>query len=132
MSKPRDGWWSYAKYMVRVYPARLQELQELRAQRPAQSGEKPKGGKSRPTESLALRELPAARQRELDAVRLALERQSLQSYPELRRELVRLVYWERSCNLLGAAARLHIGEATAKRWHADFIRSVGRCAGLCD
>lgn len=131
MSKPREGWWSYAKWMLRKYPERCRELEELRSQgRGDKSGGRPQGGKPRPTETLALRELPPNRQRELDAVRIAMDAQSLRSNGELRRELVRLVYWEQSHTLSGAAMRLHISYDTARQWNKEIIYSVGRAAGL--
>lgn len=131
MSKPREGWWSYAKWMLRKYPERIRELEELRARGPGEhTGGKPQGGKPRPTENMALRELPASRQRELDAVRIAMDAQSLRTNGELRRELVRLVYWEQSHTLSGAAMRLHISYDTARQWNKEIIYSVGRAAGL--
>lgn len=43
-----------------------------------------------------------------------------------RLELIRLVYWANTrYNLPGAALKLSgVSEATAKRWHGDFIREI--------
>lgn len=129
-----QGWWSYAKFAVRRYPALCRELEELRSGGGERPERKPSGGRGqyRPTETLALRELPGAKQQQYDAVRAALDWQDLRTMPELRRELVRLVYWERSHTLTGAAMRLHISYDTARTWNRDFIWHVGRALGVTD
>ena len=40
--------------------------------------------------------------------------------------------WKKSHTLNGAAVRLHLGIATAKRYHGDFIRAVAKNYGLMD
>lgn len=50
-----------------------------------------------------------------------------------RLEIIRLVLMEGSHTLAGAAIQIPISERTAQRYHADFIRCVGRhfrCDGL--
>lgn len=51
-----------------------------------------------------------------------------------RLELVRLIYWSRiRYNIPGAALALPgISEATAKRWHRDFLKAVAGNLGLVD
>ena len=51
-----------------------------------------------------------------------------------RLELVRLIYWSRiRYNIPGAALALPgISEATAKRWHRDFLKAVAENLGLVD
>lgn len=131
MSSPREGWWGYARWVVRQYPSRVRELEEIRQ---GKGKEDHRAGRpsrvSRPTENLALLELPPARQRELDAVRQALDAQNLRSDPERRRELIRLVFWERNCTLDGAAYKLFISYETAKRWTQSFLRDVARGLGI--
>ena len=49
-----------------------------------------------------------------------------------RLKLIEYVYWNEKRHRVGdAAPRLHIAEATAKRWHGDFIREVARNYGFC-
>lgn len=50
-----------------------------------------------------------------------------------RLSIVRMVLWEGSHSLGGAALQIPVSERTAQRWHADFIRCVAshfRCSGL--
>ena len=50
-----------------------------------------------------------------------------------RLRLVQMVLLEGCCTLEGAALAIPCSERTAQRWHADFIRAVGkhfRCEGL--
>lgn len=70
-------------------------------------------------------------QNERDAVSKAIEatRQHPQGHERLN--LIRLVYWEKPTRILQEAAfHLHISEITAKRWHGDFIRLVGKFCGF--
>lgn len=133
MSKPREGWWSYAKWVVRKYPERCRELEELRSG--GGGSEHAPGapqGISRPTEQKALRELPRIKQREYDAVRLALDAADLRTYPALRRDLISLVFWRRTHTLQGAAMVLNISYDSARLWQRTFLRDVGRYLDLCE
>jgi hypothetical protein len=51
---------------------------------------------------------------------------------EYRLELIRLMYWAKNkYNLAGAALLLPgVSEATAKRWHREFVLEVARNLGL--
>lgn len=96
MSKPRAGWWGYAKHMIRRYPGRDSE-------------------------------------EERRAVRLALEETERMNNGADRLKIARLVLLEGSHTLAGAALQIPCSERTAQRYHADFIRAVGRnfrCDGL--
>ena len=77
MSRPRYDWWGYVKGMIRRYPALCRQYWDLHSQSmTALYG--PQGGAgddARKTERLAIRELPATKQREYEAVRLAVIRQ---------------------------------------------------------
>ena len=136
MSKPRYGWWAYAKYMARNYPALCKKAEELQKQSVtaaygAQEGKASLPGRT--TEAAALRQLPPAEQAELDAVRYAVE--LMASKPgsgPLRLRLIELVYWKRSHNLYGAAMRVHISEATAKRYNGEFLRAIAKARQLLD
>lgn len=53
---------------------------------------------------------------------------------EARLELVRLIYWANTRYSIPGAALVLTGvsEATAKRWHRDFLRLVAQNLGLVD
>ena len=132
MSSPRYPWWSSAVRMVRNYPIWKSELTELHSQSvTAGEGGIPSGGEvSRKTESIALRQLPPAKQRELDAVSRALEITSLLPDGDRRIDLIRQMYWKgKKLDISAVIYRLGIAEATGKRWHGAFIALVGECAG---
>lgn len=136
MSKPRYGWWSYAKYMARNYPNLCAKAAELQKQS-VTAGYGEREGKSslpgRTTESAALRQLPQTEQEELDAVRIALELMAAKpgSGP-LRMKIIELVYFKRSHNLYGAAYAVHVSEATAKRYNGEFLRAIAKARKLLD
>lgn len=134
MSKPRYGWWSYAKHMVRSYPALKREYDELHCQRITanNTGLFGAGNYTRTTENTALRQLPRARQRELDAVEKAIKKTKLLKTGLERLKLVDMVFWKQSHTLDGAAYALCFSYETAKQYHSDFIRLVGFCYGLED
>lgn len=134
MSKPRYGWWSYAKYMVRKYPELKREYDALHSQRitAAVTGMPSGGGLSDPTAITALRQLPPARQREYDAVRKAIEKTKLMKTGQERLAVIDLVFWKGTHNIDGAALKINISEKTATNYHSDFIRLVGFCYGLED
>ena len=127
MSRPRHGWWSYAKYMIRQYPALKARLDELQSQSVTAnlSGMPHGGGVSDPTADAATRELPTEKQREFEAVRGAVESTlAHKGTGRERLELIRLVYWANTHTLEGAALKLHISSPTAKRWNGDFVREA--------
>lgn len=134
MSKPRYGWWSYAKYMVRKYPALKREYDSIHSQSITANTARLPGSRSvsRSTESTALRQLPRARQRELDAVQKAIDRTKLMETGRERLAVINMVLWRGSHKIDGAALAIHISETTATRYHSDFIRLVGFCYGLED
>ena len=96
MRKPIRDWWTYATKMIRQYPGR-------------------KGRKLQGTQ--------LAEQR---AVESAIREAEALPNGEARLKLIDLVHWKRTHNLEGAAVELHFSEATAKRYHGDFVRAVGR------
>ena len=132
MSKPRDPWWPYIKNVLRAYPGMKRDLDALRQQsvtvryNPAGGG----SGPGRSTEQTALRELEPARMREYEAVTKAIRRTGHMPEGKLRNDLIRLVYFRKRYNLTGAAWACHVSEATAKRYHGDFLRLVAHYLGL--
>lgn len=106
MSKPREIWWSYAKAMIRQYP-RLESVANTHSVGPV-------------------------KQKEIDAVKKAIEITSGKVNAQNRMALVKLVLWDKGCTLEQAAARLYLSETTAFRYHRDFVRLVGACYGLTE
>ena len=135
MSKPRYPWWGYVKNMIRAYPDRKSEYEALHTQSMAidMSG-MPRGcgGASRSLENLAIRELPATKQREYEAVRRAVE--TIQRAPNGQSwyAIINLVYWRNSHTLDGAALEVGYSKDRAKQLHGEFIRMVAKNYGLMD
>lgn len=134
MSRPRYDWWPYAKGMIRRYPDLAREYADLHTQTITQgyTGMPGGGGDGRSLEGVAIRELPGTRQREYEAVRRAIAVTALYPNGQSRLKVIRLVLWDRSRTLEGAALAVPCSIATAKRWHGDFIRLVGKMYGLLD
>lgn len=134
MSKPRYPWWGFARNMIRVYPARKKEYEQLHEPSVTanMSGMPGGGGVSRGTEDIAIRELPKAQQREYEAVRRAIEATKLLPNGAQRLRIIELVYWKRSHTVEGAAMRVGYSEDRGKQLHGDFVRLVGKMYGLMD
>ena len=67
------------------------------------------------------------------AVQLAIEETERMTAGRDRLKVVELVLFKGTHNLAGAAMRIPCSERTAQRYHADFLRAVGRnfkCDGL--
>ena len=104
MGRPVHRWWDYVRKMVRAYP-------EL--------------------EGKELNNKNDVRDRE--AVSKAVANTMQRPDGAERVDLIRYVYWNRKQHRVkDAAPRMHISEATAKRWHGDFIREVARNRDLLD
>lgn len=134
MSKPRYDWWPYVKGMIRRYPLLRQEYADLHnASLVADYSGMPRGGGGgRALESLAIRELPSTQQREYEAVRQAVETTAQYRNGQERLKVVRLVLWDRSHTLEGAALAVPCSWRTAAGWHGEFIRLVASNYGLMD
>lgn len=132
MSKPRDDWWVNAVRMVRNYPARKAEYEELHSQSlVSDMSGMPKGGSvSRTTETIALRQMPPMKQQEYEAVEKAIAITRLLPLGDKRMELIERMYWKgHKRNITDVIYQIGIAETTGKRWHARFIRLVGECIG---
>lgn len=133
MSKPRYDWWSYVKGMIRRYPelcAKEKALHDVSLS-PNNSGMPTgKGKHSDPTVDAAIRELPEINRRELEAVRRAIEETRRLDTGEERLRVIRLVFWDRTHTLEGAAMEMNRCKRTVIQWHGDFIRKVAYSFGL--
>lgn len=133
MSKPRYGWWSYAKYMARNYPILCRELEDKQSiSTTAKYSSGPRGsGEARGTEAAAMRQLSPVKMREYEAVLKAVEAAgSVLGNGHLRVKLVEMVYFKRTHTMEGACQELHISYGTAKNYNNDFLCGVAKNFGL--
>lgn len=133
MSSPRYRWWGFARRMIRDYRSLKIQYEDLHSQSiTAGTSGMPRGSGNRSVvESLALRQLPKDDQRVYDAVSRAVEITNLLPDGELKLDLIRYVYWnKRQHTVKDAAMQLYISRRTAERWHAEFVRLVGKCYGF--
>ena len=133
MSRPHYDWWVNAIRMIRNYPARKQEHDDITAQAvTADLSGMPHGGggAGRTTEMAALREMAPAKQAEYDAVRKAIDITRLLPNGEIRLQLIRKVYWgEKHQSIDSVVYDLYISQQTARNWHRGFVYLVGECFG---
>ena len=134
MSKPRYPWWGYAKNMIRNYPALSEKYKNLHEQSlTADYSGMPKGvSASRGVEDISIRELPPTQQREYESVRLAILQTERYLNGSDRLYVIRLVFWDRSHTLGGAAQKVPCHYKTAQKWHNEFIKQVAKNFGLMD
>ena len=118
MSKPRYKWWSYAKTMIRDYPALCREFSTI----------------SEANTSVHVKDLPTNRQREYEAVRRAIVYTQHRPGAYQRMQLIDLLFWKnpQTLTFVGVARQLYISVSTAKRYSADFILLVGKNYGFFD
>lgn len=127
-------WWAYVRGMVRDYPKLKEEYERLKEPLTGinQNTIPSRNRVIKPTEDIALRELPSVKQREYDAVRCAIE--TILTYPNAaeRYQLIKLIYWDRTYTLYGAAQKIGYSYGHAKRLHTDFFKLVASNFGLLD
>lgn len=119
--------------MVRDYPSLKRELENLHEQSITPSASSPSGGNglNRAVEQIALRQLPGDDQKVYDAVRMAVDATRQRPDGNVRIELISRIYWGRKQNTIDtASADLPISVETAKRWHKEFILTVGKSYGF--
>ena len=118
--------------MIRAYPdlrARYRELKEVSIT--SQWSDTPHGTKvSDSTAEAALRQLSYTEQREYEAVDRAIRITERMKTGKDRIDVIRLVLWEQTHTVNGAAMMVHISERTAKAYHREFIYLVAQQYGL--
>lgn len=117
MSKPRYNWWPFALGMIR-------DFKEMDAKHKSTPLEEIPEGLNRA--AIMWRQ----EERELDAVRQALEQQEKMSNPELRKSIVNHTLISRTYNIDGAALRLNSSPEMVKRYRWQFIMLVGTAFGF--
>ena len=119
--------------MIRDYPTLRKALEDLQEQSVvANLSGMPRGsGNGRTVEALALRQLEDDDQKVYDAVSKAIETTKLYPDGAAKIELITRMYWsDKPVVAKVVAPHLHISDATAKRWHGDFVRLVGKYYGF--
>lgn len=132
MSRSRFNWWPFALNIIRDYPLRVKQLQDLQVQSTVadHSGMPKGGGTGRAVESIALKELPNKQeQREYEAVHKALIRTKHMKAGSTRMEIIRLTMWK-GYTLDGAALIVNESRDTTKRYRWQFILLVGHIYGF--
>ena len=132
MSKPKDDWFKSAVWVVRNYPARKEEYEQLHAPLTGSttSGMPKAADVSRTIENIALRTMAPMKQLEYDAVTRAIEVTKLLPDGDRRVDLIARMYWRgKKLNIDDVTYPVGVAEATGKRWHVAFIRLVGEFLG---
>ena len=126
VARRSNGWRHAARSAAYDYPRLRHELAELQAQSvtPSLSGMPGGGEPGRSTEDAALRQLPHAQQRRLDAVEQAVTISSQLTSGPSRVKLVELVYFSRRYTVEGAAMQIPISVRQAWAWNNDFLLLV--------
>ena len=120
--------------MIRRYPVLVEQYLDLHTPSVSadHSGSLEGGSSDRDLEALAIRELPGTKQREYEAVRRAVAATERMRNGRDRLKVVRMVLWDRTCTLEGAALAIPCHYKTAQGWHNEFIRLVATNYGLMD
>ena len=138
MSKTREPWWGFCRNIVRMYPAYLCRYRALHdvSMTANYTGLPGDSTPSRSTENVATRELNQTEQRSLEAVEAAIRATQQRKDGKERLRFIGLVYWPKQPNqglkLYEAGEKVNISEATAYRWHQEFILTVAHFRGLLD
>ncbi len=128
----REDWWEYTKRIIRSYPALCRKAESV-GDIPCTPAYGVSGGHSgggSPVERAVVDRLTDKEQRRYDAVRAAISETERMKHGHQRMELIDRVYWKRSHTLYGAAMCVPVSERTAKRWSAEFVRTVEKYLDL--
>ena len=114
--------------MIRLYPDRVAELRRRQEAAITPKYNAMPGGSepSRTTEELGTASLGRTVDREVEAVRLAVEETRKLNTGEIRLKIIREVYWDKTHTLNGAFLDCHVSQRTGERWHAEFIHLVAK------
>ena len=133
MKKQRYRWWRYIRRVIRAYPDLQKEYEELHRQSFAvDTSGMPRGhSASRTTENIATRQLTEDDQKDYDAVSKAIEITKHRPDGKAKLALIQYVYWhEKEHTVSHAAPIIGVSEATAKRWHGEFVKLVATQRGF--
>lgn len=102
MNKQHYPWWGYIKAIIRAYPSRMGI------------------------------DLSGIAKREFEAVQAAVEATERMDGGQSRLKVIRLVHWDRTHQMEGAALAIPCDRATAARWQRRFFEEVARNRDLLD
>ena len=128
----REDWWEYTKRIIRSYPALCRKAESVGDTpcTPAYGASGGHSGGGSPVERAVVDRLTDKEQRRYDAVRQAISETEAMKHGHQRMEMIDRVYWKRSHTLYGAAMCAPVSERTAKRWSAEFVRTVEKYLDL--
>lgn len=128
----REDWWEYTKRIIRSYPALCRKAESVGdiPCTPAYGASGGHSGGGSPVERAVVDRLTDKEQRRYDAVRAAISETEVMKHGRQRMELIDRVYWKHSHTLYGAAMCALVSERTAKRWSAEFVRTVEKYLDL--
>lgn len=98
----RYSWWPYVRDIIRAYPARKSE------------------------------DTTGVSKQEFESVQAAIEATERMDGGEVRLKVIRMVYWDGTHTLNGAALEIPCDRSTAARWQRKFFEDVARNRGLLD
>ena len=121
------SWRSEARAALRQYPRakrRQSETGEMRIT-PAYNGMPGGGSASRTTEDVALAvKLTPHEENVISAVEFMMKMQCAYPNAQERMKMIKLVYFQRTHTLEGAAMECHYADRTVKRWNNEILTAV--------
>lgn len=116
-----------AKAALKAYPKAKRKQNETGEMRitPAYGGTPGSGTASRTTENVALAvKLTPREENVISAVEFMMRMQSLYPNGQERMKMIRLVYFQRTHTLEGAAIECHYSDRAVKRWNSEILTAV--------
>lgn len=102
MNKQHYPWWGYIKAIIRSYPGKIGV------------------------------DLSGVARREFEAVQAAVETTERMEGGRNRLKVIRMVHWDRTHQIEGAALSIPCDRATAARWQRRFFEEAARNRDLLD
>ena len=133
-----EKWKCHVKEIVSEYPRYKKEIKEIEQSAIYKSSSpdgQPRGsGTSDKTAMCALQLAGDERlqhlRRAVEAVECAIYITERENKGKDKMSVIKMVYWDKSHLLYGAALEVLISEAQAKRWNGDFIKIIGKKLGF--
>ena len=121
------SWRAEARAALRAYPKAKKKQNESGEMQitPVYGGSAVQHSATRTTENVALRvKLTPHEENVISAVEFAMRMQSAYPNGQERMKMIRLVYFQRSHTLEGAAMEVHYSDRAVKRWNAEILTAV--------